>query len=527
MRVVIYCSEPVAVHQEADGFAVLAAPRWATTMSTRDASLAELYHRVRRVGSAALRGPEWLDLDFALAVGCRRSRTLHAAVGRRGGHRWYVHRSADTISLYDKLVTGLTSAPTAGDVVYDRLVDFFANAASVGPFDLASDDAAIVRPFTMVRRGDYRIWHDADFTAVHAIEPDAVAKCDSLADATLRVRAAIDRHLARVAAQPLAAVEVSGGIDSGIVLARLAALKGPNSVIAISAQYDYPEFAREAQYRRCVLDAIGSRSITLSGPELLPFANLEGIPLHDEPAALVSSWNQTRLLNAAAAEEGAAAVFTGHGGDRCFARRMSPDDVVLPQIETPHWMSETLRQAVIDVAQRWRTEYLSPAAFDTLPAKVLEPAWMYRYARAREDVEYCSGLLSRESIAAFSAARRFHDDVPSMLGQKPLARAIYPDALPESVWMREGKVNHVGLVYRGAYLHRDTINDFVRAGAGVLERAGVELKTFFAGVDQMTRGVRAAAPMTNAAISLAVWFAKLRQLQANRAIASPTLTMEL
>ncbi len=531
MRIEIYCSDAIVTHEDARGCAILSAPAWARAASHRDDRLGRLCARLREDHVAALRDADWLDLDYALAVTCRRSGTLHVAVGPRGGNRWYVRAEGNVLRLYDRLVSAIDSVPSPDDVSNERLVDFFANAASVGPFDLASGNSATLRSYQTIRRGCYRAWREGqaveEFCAIHQEPQRTEIRELPRQDAIQSVRDAVDQHLERVCASPVAAVEVSGGIDSGIVFARLIATRGLDRVVPISMEYPYPEFSRESRFRAGLLAMHRARSLPLAGNELLPFANLEELPAHDEPAALLSAWNQSRLANRAAHEHGAAVLFTGQGGDRLFATL--PDGIApaLPRIELPAWMSTTLQQAIRSRATAWRAEYLNANALCDPPLSALESPWMNRYARASPEQEYCSGLVSRAVVRALQAVRGHYTGAREWRCQKPLAHAIFGEALPDNVWTREGKVNHLGLIYRGARLNRECINDHVRAGAAALEPSGVERRGLLKAVEGLTSGVRSAEPMTNAAISICVWFAKLRRAAGARVERSPVAIWEV
>jgi hypothetical protein len=143
------------------------------------------------------------------------------------------------------------------------------------------------------------------------------------------------------------------------------------------------------------------------------------------------------------------------------------------------------------------------------------------------DYTYCSGLLSRQTIASIGAVRRLEVGQSLPSGQKPLARVLFASALPEAIWTREGKVNHLGLTYRGARLHRDAINDFVRSGRAALEIAGVSMRRLLPVIDAMTRGIRSADPMSNAAMSIAVWYSKLSRHSFEHPSSDSTIAMVL
>lgn len=273
------------------------------------------------------------------------------------------------------------------------------------------------------------------------------------------VRQALRQHLRETCGERGVAVEFSGGIDSGLVIAE-ACLSLPGKPAGVRNAYSYPEFRREIIYQEAIRKKYGFHVFDNEQRDILPFAGLLTVPAHDEPSVLSTSWGHLSAMHAYCQRENISTLLTGHGGDTLF--EISPALQVQQNShgDLPGMFGSVCRSAVRQEAGAIR-DFLNHKPQDWVLARhwhpaILDSSFINRIFthHALHPLIYTSGLISPDLVNGLHAywllSRRAGRSSVRPI-QKPLAHEIFGDLLPEAVWRRSGKVNHLGLAYRGLF----------------------------------------------------------------------------
>lgn len=289
------------------------------------------------------------------------------------------------------------------------------------------------------------------------------------------------------------AVEVSGGIDSGIIFS---ALKKNNKIKVIPVFYDYQyyEFARERAYREMLLEYVGAEEYNSERLCKIPYDDFHLVPYHDEPSVNSPSWRQFLQLTTLSLNHGSKILFSGHGGDRLF-------------LDNPFEPDKLLSSAVFNLKSKYSV-FMDPSRIDAIESLVVQgykylkttsysnvnaewspvlfdPVWPSRFANIGLDV-YRSGLTQHmfvkclQELWGFSG--RFSQD------NKAIARLVFDDLLPRETWLRSGKVNHVGLVARGLIKNKDFLHSLILNGSALIEFMGFDKKKVYSGFNALFQG---------------------------------------
>jgi hypothetical protein len=135
-------------------------------------------------------------------------------------------------------------------------------------------------------------------------------------------------------------VQLSGGLDSSIIICLLKHLKIP--FYAIGLECDRYEFRTE-KYIQEILKNYAEKSILINYEDHLPFMNLNELPPYQYPELLAINYSAEIAMAEACQSLGVTVLFTGDGGDNLFGDKIpiDPDDCMwLPQIFGSSWHAD-------------------------------------------------------------------------------------------------------------------------------------------------------------------------------------------
>ena len=139
-------------------------------------------------------------------------------------------------------------------------------------------------------------------------------------------------------------VQISGGLDSSIIICLLDYLKIPFYTVGLSTQRF--EFRTE-KYIQDLLRPLSINSTILDFENLLPLSNLNSVPAHQMPDINSLNFSADFAMAEEARKMGVDILFTGDGGDNLFSERISKEHkqcTWLPQNFTSAWIAENVYQ---------------------------------------------------------------------------------------------------------------------------------------------------------------------------------------
>lgn len=407
-----------------------------------------------------------LGFDFTLLW--RRGGRLWMCGGARPGTPlfWQAPGAGHPLRLQDHLPHASRSGGALSEHLDpDWLLNFLAAGYSSGPMELNFSTATIYRDWRQLPPG-HVLCIDGEGRTLHCEPFDNISRADFLASDSPAwlgevAREALRDGLAALTQGRPCGVEFSGGIDSGIVAAAAAAVAP--SVTPLCNRYPYPEFRREQLFQDAVAMHNQLAPTFIDGSRVLPLTRMLDVPPHDEPSILTTSWGHLAAMHASCSRLGLPVLLSGHGGDTLFdtppgqpvhAGTMDPLPADLFGAGLLRRVAERAGETAAILNARpapWRLAGLwHPAMFDSLFINRV-----FRHAPLHP-LTYTSGFVTPDLVNAIHAYRIISPTRAQYAKriQKPAAHELFGPLLPESVWLRPGKVNHLGLAYRGLYRSR-------------------------------------------------------------------------
>lgn len=458
-----------------------------------------------------------LDLTYAIVAVETLSGIITLAAGYNNLYPLYFSSDADGILIRDALPF------TSPDERLQQLdqsgfADFVARAVVTGPYELSTHTLTFNRCWRTVPPGQ-RLAISPDGRTLRCEVADHVFQgihdaIPSLAQAVDQLREAIDLRVISLAQRGPVASEFSGGIDSSIVRARCIARIASLYRGGVTCRFPYLEFAREKEMQDAVLMHTPGPVTTIDHRGFLPFAELSQAPWHASPTLASTAWGTFASVARAARQVGAHVLLSGHGGDTLF--RWHPEQklqYVLPA-DLARWLPQSLCREVTarahDIAAGLNAgpgEGLGgiwhPAMFDPCHPTALLRSGV-------PGVHYVSGLISRDVLRA--AARLWLTAPPrDKQIQKAFAFLVFRSDLPDALWQRPGKVDHLGIVYRGAIAARKDILHLAGRSNDLLDVLGLP-NVFPAFAEAATRGVDSGNPMFSIMLAVSLWAGQMKTI---------------
>ena len=414
-----------------------------------------------------------LGLDFGLAAVSTATRTLYLSRGPMGRPTLYVRPTPGRILIDTTLLPYLD--PKHLDDGY--FANFLANTILPAPFDV-NHSSGTPAPG----------WHRVPRAAVLSVDlaSGRVSRCDTdlpqqrVAETLLpeeraqRLHDAVDAHLGQAIGGDPFACEVSGGIDSGIVFARSAALHGAMLRGGVAFLPPFPELRFEPDYVAQIASQVGVDVHAIDRSFHLPFARLRDVPAHDEPNLTVTSWALLATKLTAARNLGARVLLHGIGGDQIFTQAPGARRCPLASIDG-NITSLSLRLRLATIRRRVAAE-VNGWTGDRFVSRgtLLYDGWVDRYVAPQLGMRYEPGLLE---LKVLQAARTLQGVTPIRGGvPKPVPRFAFARDLPAPVLARRGKVGFDGVFQRGLRRHLGEVTGLVEEQSTALAHQGIRPK---------------------------------------------------
>ena len=436
-----------------------------------------------------------LGFDFALIVNQHQQSEVNLLVGPRSTFPlyWQAEEDSGVLTITDHLPHSESSTQALRDQLdASWLKTFLAHCIASGPMEFSPSPRTIYKAWQRVPASH---WAQLDTVSVsrpksrtpklRAFDNISSPHCLTYArpeELQEFIRAALIAHLQQLWCAPTSradskgnlAVELSGGIDSGLVMAaaieariRAAQAIGEGQTaslpIGICNRYPYPEFRREALYQQAIQRKYNFELNYQEGAQLLPFAGLNSLPVHDEPSVLTTSWGHLITMHQHCHDRGVKTLLTGHGGDTLFEVPPSTPILTHSRGDLPALFSHACRAEVREQGHEIR-EFLNQQSAPWQLSKYWHPTLLDSPFINRvflrhntHALTYTSGLICPDVVNGLHAYWQLSHRTPRTsvrVTQKPVAYELFKDLLPDPVWRRPGKVNHLGLAYRGLFNSR-------------------------------------------------------------------------
>lgn len=135
-------------------------------------------------------------------------------------------------------------------------------------------------------------------------------------------------------------VQLSGGLDSSIVIGLLKYFKIPFYLVGMSTtRYEF----RTERHVQQLLREWAVESVLLDYESYLPLSDLQEVPKHQHPDLLVNNYSSNRAMALECKKLGVEVLLTGEGGDNLFAEAISmkPEHCTwIPQSFGDTWLPE-------------------------------------------------------------------------------------------------------------------------------------------------------------------------------------------
>ena len=116
------------------------------------------------------------------------------------------------------------------------------------------------------------------------------------------------------------AVQLSGGLDSSLIISLLQHFNIPFSLIGMtSTRFEF----RTEKYIQELYAPLGKNTILLDYEKYLPFSEIENVPPHQYPDLFSLNYAANKAMAIACEKIGVEVLFTGSGGDNVFAEPIS------------------------------------------------------------------------------------------------------------------------------------------------------------------------------------------------------------
>jgi asparagine synthetase B (glutamine-hydrolysing) len=310
------------------------------------------------------------------------------------------------------------------------------------------------------------------------------------------LRAALDAYGRSQHAVECSVLELSGGFDSTLAAASIVPRR---TMHGVSVVFPYYEFRFEAGIQHEVATALGIPRDEVDGTQHLPYAPSRDTVRFDEPTVFVTGIRHAESVARFAAERGAARLYTGHGGDQCFAtdllaREPAPRPGAKGPFSAVAWRS--LRAA----GDALRHSPLMERRLATFLVDARQDVWAKEVCGVTVRTPF-SDLAVFRSAKAWSRWCRARDAQPD----KTVVALAAADRLPPAVLERRGKVAYDGVWLRGYQHHADHIAGCFDATADVLEHLGISASWLIGRVRQLAHRRPCSDREVLAAYALSAW----------------------
>lgn len=259
-------------------------------------------------------------------------------------------------------------------------------------------------------------------------------------------------------------VEASGGFDSTLA----AAIPSRRGMRGVSVMFPYYEFRFERAVQEATAEYLAISRDELDGTQLFPYSPA-GVPVRfDEPSVFVTGIRHAEEVARFAARCGAERIYTGHGGDQCFATDLlDREPLVSNGLESGPFSREAwpvIRRAMdITRGSDSLDRSLGTLVYDARP-----DVWIRETFGQTHRTPF-SDLRVFRSALAWSRWCKEHQMRPD----KSILAEAAGDLLPHAVVARKGKVAYDGVWMRAYRENAARIASLFDQVSGVLTQVGV------------------------------------------------------
>ena len=453
-----------------------------------------------------------LDLAYGIVFIDRRCEYISLTSGPKKSFSFFYATTKDGLIVRDEFQEQLPDE-TFEHLDLDGFADFVARSIVTGPFELSCHSETMDRRWKTVPPG-HRVALtsagavvssgkvDIGLGDVHRHPLSSKSSADELVDA-------VDRHLIKLAACGNIASEFSGGIDSTIVRARCLAKIPEQYKGGVTCGFPYPEFKRESEMRDHVLKHAPGTITCIDHRRYLPFAALSEVPPHAEPNLASTAWGAFSSTAIAARQLGASVLLSGHGGDALF--RWHPNQLIkyLLPADLSYWFKGSLQKNIEERAAAIMAD-LNAESSTGFGAGLWHPG-MFDPANPQKlllagvpGIRYVSGVVSRDILRA-GARLWLSTPVLKTHHDKSLAHVAFAEDVPIALWARPGKVDHLGIVYRGAIAARKELLLLARRNSEITRLLGLSPDSFLNFSEQATRGIDSGNLLFSVILAVILW----------------------
>lgn len=137
-------------------------------------------------------------------------------------------------------------------------------------------------------------------------------------------------------------VQLSGGLDSSFIIGLLKHFQIPFYLVGLTTQrYEF----RTEIYVQQILSKWAIESILIDYEKYLPLSNLNEVPKHQYPDAIVNDYSSNNAMALECKRMGVEILLTGEGGDNVFSEPIPSDPkkcTWIPQSFGNNWLSENV-----------------------------------------------------------------------------------------------------------------------------------------------------------------------------------------
>ena len=259
-------------------------------------------------------------------------------------------------------------------------------------------------------------------------------------------------------------VEASGGFDSTLA----AAIPSRRGMRGVSVMFPYYEFRFERAVQQATAEHLGIAREELDGTQLFPYSPASVPVRFDEPSVFVTGIRHAEEVARFAARGGAERIYTGHGGDQCFATELLDREPLVSSGLEIGPFSRDAWQVVRRAMDATRRSDSLDRSLGTLVYDARPDVWIRETFGPTHRTPF-SDLRVFRSALAWSRWCRQHGVRPD----KSILAEAAGDLLPHAVVARKGKVAYDGVWMRAYHRNASRIASLFEQVDGVLAHIGV------------------------------------------------------
>jgi asparagine synthetase B (glutamine-hydrolysing) len=315
-----------------------------------------------------------------------------------------------------------------------------------------------------LRRGAVTRFDGPALSGEEYMRPKCTADVPTRESVCREVRSAFDAYSASQKRTRSSVVEASGGFDSTLA----AAIPCRRGMRGVSVMFPYYEFRFERAVQQATAEYLGIPRDELDGTRLFPYSPASVPVRFDEPSVFVTGIRHAEEVARYAARCGAERIYTGHGGDQCFATDLlEREPLVSNSLESGPFSSKawSVVRRAMDIM---RGSDSLDRSLGTLVYDARPDVWIRETFGPAHRTPF-SDLRVFRSALAWSRWCKEHQTRPD----KSILAEAAGDLLPQAVVARRGKVAYDGVWMRAYYRNASRIAALFEEVSGVLAHIGV------------------------------------------------------